>query len=187
MIEAKPDIWLPKVVLRELKNNSQKKTPDNTEGHNISSWISLKMKKITEVKNFQPNNWNTEDHRKYPTLWRGYPVAGSLFLNSNLNSAKRIKWINFKAQIYTPKIKSLLKYSIDKIILWALKFQLKLSGKNETAVKCKHDTAHQLSVLLMLVGNTHEKCISYSREPKGPVTQGQWTTSQHRSNDDLTD
>lgn len=29
----------------------------------------------------------------------------------------------------------------------------------------------------MLLGNTQEKFISYCRKPKGPLTQGQWTTS----------
>lgn len=70
-------------------------------------------------------------------------MAGSLFLNSNLNSAKRIQWINFKAQIYIPKIKSLLKYSTDENNLVSIEVSIKiLVEKNETAVKRKHDTAH---------------------------------------------
>jgi len=62
-----------------------------------------------------------------------------------------------------------------RVILRAREFQLKSWWKNETTVKCTRCTAGHLSLLLMLIRNMQEKCISYERRPEVPVTWGQWT------------
>lgn len=58
----------------------------------------------------------------------------------------------------------------------SIEVSIKILVEKMTAVKCKHDTVGQRSLLLMLVRNMQQKRTSYNRKPKAPITRGHLTS-----------